>query len=237
MKLLESSVRNLGDRFGTDLAFWQISAQLLAARLQVFPLRAVVRRAIERSIVQFFIGNGDSKARAKGAQLIFIQLLLLMSDVLAFARLAQAIALDGFRENDGWCAFVLYRGFICRMYFDRIVPSQPHTGQLLVRKMFDHFQETWICAAKVLPEVSSALNKIFLILPVCDLAHPPDKQSVAIVLDEHVPIPTPDHLDYIPARSAENCLQLLNNLSIPADRSIQPLQIAVHDEDEIVQPL
>ena len=73
------------NRLGTDLAFGQIPAQLLAAGLQVFPLRTVVRRAIERGVMQFFVGNRYSKTRAEDAQFIFIQLLLLVRDIAPLA--------------------------------------------------------------------------------------------------------------------------------------------------------
>ena len=87
-----------------------------------------------------------------------------------------------------------------------------------------------------MPEISAAFHEIFLILAVRDLTHPLDQQPVTIVLDEAVPIGSPDALDDVPSRAAENSFQFLNDLAIAAHRPVEPLQVAVHHEDEIVQP-
>jgi len=90
---------------------------------------------------------------------------------------------------------------------------------------------------KILPEVRATLNEIFLILSVGDLAHAPQKQAIAIGLNEFVPIAAPDNLDYVPSRAAENRFQFLNDFSVAAYRSVEPLQVAVDDEDQIVEAL
>src|SRR5699024_6088950 len=47
----------------------------------------------------------------------------------------------------------------------------------------------------------------------------------------------PDHLEYVPARTAEPCLQRLDDLAVAGNGTIQLLQIAVDHEGEVVQPL
>src|ERR1700678_511868 len=118
---------------------------------------------------------------------------------------------------------------------NRIVTTQPHAGELLIRKMLHHFQQPGIGAKKVLPEIRTALDEIFLILAVRDLAHAPEEQTVAIVLDDLVPIATPDHLDDVPSGTAEDRFQFLNDLAIAADRPVETLQIAVDDENQVVE--
>src|SRR6202008_4897155 len=103
--------------------------------------------------------------------------------------------------------------------------------------MLDHLQQTRIGAEEVLAEIGSALDKIFLILAVADLAHAPDQQAIAIALDERVPITAPDDLDDIPARAAEDGFEFLNNLSVAAHRAVETLQVAVDDEDQVVETL
>src|SRR5712692_2068923 len=103
--------------------------------------------------------------------------------------------------------------------------------------MLNHFQQARIGAEKVLPEVSAALDKIFLILAIGDLSHALDEETVAIVLDERVPIAAPDAFDYVPPRATENGFEFLNDLAIAADGTVQPLEVAVHDENQIVEPL
>src|SRR6202043_4291499 len=109
--------------------------------------------------------------------------------------------------------------------------------QLLIGQMLNHLQQPRIGAEQVLPEVGSALNKIFLILPIADFAQAPNQQPVAVVLNQAVPVGAPDDFDDIPSSPAENGFQLLNDLSIAAHRAVEALQVAVHHEDQIVEPL
>ena len=43
------------------------------------------------------------------------------------------------------------------------------------------------------------------------------------------------HFDDVPARAAENGFQFLNDFSVAAHRTVEPLQVAVHDEDQVVE--
>ena len=43
------------------------------------------------------------------------------------------------------------------------------------------------------------------------------------------------HLDDVPAGAAENAFQFLNDAAVAAHRPVQPLQVAVDDEDQIVE--
>ena len=59
--------------------------------------------------------------------------------------------------------------------------------------------------------------------------------SRRVVRDERVPIAAPDDLDDIPAGAAEDGFEFLNDLAVAANRAIEALQVAVDDEDEIVE--
>src|SRR5207302_8117158 len=52
-----------------------------------------------------------------------------------------------------------------------------------------------------------------------------------------VPLRAPDDLDDVPARSPEEGLQLLDYLAVAAYGTVEALQVAVDDEDEVVQRL
>src|SRR3954469_16315055 len=97
--------------------------------------------------------------------------------------------------------------------------------------MLNHLQQTRIRAKEAMPEISAALHKVFLVLPIRDLAHPLDQQSITIILDKAVPISSPDALDNVPTRAAKNGFEFLNDLSIAAHRPVEPLQVAVHDKN------
>ena len=101
--------------------------------------------------------------------------------------------------------------------------------------MLHHAQQARIAAKLVLAEVCAALDEEFLILPVSDFPKSPYQQTVAVILDQAVPIAAPDDFDYIPACATENCFQLLNDLSIAAHRTIEPLQVAVDHPDQVIE--
>ena len=84
-----------------DLALRHRTVQRGAALLHVLHLGAVGRRAIERRLRHFVIRNRNAEARAERLDLLFVQLLLLVGDVLAFTGFADAVALDGAGEHEG----------------------------------------------------------------------------------------------------------------------------------------
>ena len=119
--------------------------------------------------MQFFVWNWNAKARAEHPQLVFVELLLLVGDVLAFAGFAQPVTLNGFCQDDSRRALVFDRRSVGSMYFDRIVTAKSHARHLFVRKMIDHSQQTRISSEQVLAEISSAFHEKFLVLTVGDL--------------------------------------------------------------------
>src|SRR6185312_10689452 len=50
-----------------------------------------------------------------------------------------------------------------------------------------------------------------------------------------IPVTAPDHLDDVPAGAEEVGLQLLNDLAVAADGTVETLQVAVDDEDQVVE--
>src|SRR5271165_2428902 len=121
------------------------------------------------------------------------------------------------------------------MHLDGNVPAQAHARQLLVGKVFDHLEKARVGAEQVLAEVSSALDKIFLILPVADFSQTPHQQAVPVTANQAVPIRAPDDLDDVPSRAAENRFKFLNDLAIAAHRAVEALKVAVDYEDEVVE--
>src|SRR4051812_33179402 len=77
----------------------QIAAQQTAPLVKVGDLRAVRRGSIERRVTCGFFGDWDFESRAEMRDLLLVQLLLLVRDVAALARFAQAVTLDRVRQN------------------------------------------------------------------------------------------------------------------------------------------
>ena len=76
-----------------------------------------------------------------------------------------------------------------------------------------------------------------LIVAVHTLHHPRDQQSIAVRVQQRVPALSPHHLDDVPSGAAEVRLKLLDDLPVPADGSVQALQVAVDHEDQVVEVL
>ena len=116
-------------------------------------------------------------------------------------------------------------------------PPRAQLLQLLVRQVLDQLEQPRIVAEEVLADVGAGLDGVLLILAVDDLAHPLDEQAVVIRREQRIPVAAPDHLDDVPAGAAEDRLELLDDLAVAAHRTVEPLQVAVDDEDQVVELL
>ena len=101
--------------------------------------------------------------------------------------------------------------------------------------MLDHVEQPRIGAPEVLADVGARFDGVLLILAVDDLAHALDEQAVAVLGEQRIPLAAPDHLDDVPAGAAERRFELLDDLAVAAHRAVEPLQVAVDDEDQVVE--
>ncbi len=161
--------------------------------------------------------------------------LLLVRDVLALARLADAVALDRAREDDRRLSLRRDRRGVGGMHLRRVVSAERELLQLLVRQMTDDVRELRIPAPEMLAEVGAGLDRVLLIFAVDDLAHPLDEQAVLVPVEQRIPLAAPEHLDDVPSGAAERRLELLDDLAVAANGAVEPLQVAVDDEDQVVE--
>src|SRR5262245_49294322 len=87
----------------------------------------------------------------------------------------------------------------------------------------------------MLASVTTGLNRIFLVVPVHRFFHPFYQQAGFVYRQKRIPIGAPDNFDDVPAGTAKERFQLLNDLAIASYRTIETLQIAVYYPNEIVQ--
>ena len=97
--------------------------------------------------------------------------------------------------------------------------------------------EARVDAPEVLADVGAAGDGVLLVLAVDDLAHALHEQAVVVLREQRVPVAAPDDLDDVPADAAEDGLELLDDLAVAAHRAVEALQVAVDDEDQVVEPL
>ncbi len=220
-----------------DFSFREKAAEGLAAFQQVLSFRAVARRSIKGRLRDDLIADRDIETRAEFAKLLFIELLLLVGDVAAFARFAKAIALDCLCKDDRGKAFVFDGRFIGRVDLPRVVAAPVHLAQLVVGEVIHQRQEFGVFPEKMFTNVAARRDGIFLEIAIDGLFHALDEQATRIFREQFVPIRAPDHLDDIPACAAENPFEFLDDFAIAAHRAVEALQVAVHDPNQIVEVL
>src|SRR6185436_7285063 len=99
----------------------------------------------------------------------------------------------------------------------------------------DHLAGTRVTAEEVLPDVRARLSLVRLVVAVRGDVHQVDQRAVGVGGQQRVPLAAPDHLDDVPAGAAEERLELLDDLAVAAHRAVEPLQVAVDDEGQVVQ--
>ena len=108
---------------------------------------------------------------------------------------------------------------------------------VLVAHVGDHRLQLGVLAEEVLADVGAVLRLEVLVLAVDGLLHALEQDAVRVLGEQPVPAGAPDHLDDVPARPAEDRLQLLDDLAVAAHRAVEALQVAVDDEDQVVEVL
>ena len=105
----------------------------------------------------------------------------------------------------------------------------------LVRHVRDHRCCFRVLAEKLIAHVGTVFRLVVLELAINGLCHDALQVPVRVARDQAIPAATPDDLDDIPSRSAEGGLEFLYDLAIASYRAIKTLQVAVHDENEIIE--
>ena len=165
------------------------------------------------------------------------KLLGLMRDHLPFAGRAHAIAFDGLGENDGRLALVVDRRLVSSVDLDRIVPASGQRPDLGVGPILDHRRRLGIAAEEVLADIGAVLRLEVLVFAVDAFEHELAELALRVLGEQRVPAGTPQALDDVPARAAEVGLQLLHDLAVAAHRPVETLEVAIDDEDEVVELL
>ena len=90
-------------------------------------------------------------------------------------------------------------------------------------------------AKKVFANKGAVLGFEGLVFAINRFVHARFEEAVGIAHEKWIPVRSPYHLDHVPAGTAELSFEFLDNFSVSPHWTIQPLKIAVDDEDQIVQ--
>src|SRR5205085_1623845 len=161
-------------------------------REQILCFGALRGGAIERGVGNDFVADGNVEAGAKLAQFFFVQLFLLVGDVAAFTGFTEAVAFNGFGEDDGGLAFVFGGGFVSGIDFSRVMPAAVHAMKLLVGEMVDHPQQLRVGAKEVFADVTAGSDGVLLVFAIDGFFHAFEEQAIGIGFEERIPVGAPD---------------------------------------------
>ncbi len=220
---------------GLGAAARQVAAQRGAALVQVLHFGRVFRRLEVRQVGQLVVRDGDAEAIAEFADRIQLQLLLLVGRVLGLAHVAHAVALDGLGQDHGRLAFMLGGRVEGGEHLVRIVAATVQAPDVLVAHARHGFQQLGVLAEEMLAHELAVVGLVRLVLAVDGVFHDLAQDAFLVVRQQRIPVAAPDQLDHVPARTAEVAFQFLDDLAVAAHRTVQALQVAVDDEDQVVE--
>ncbi len=160
-----------------------------------------------------------------------------MRDVAGLDARAQGPALHGVGEDHGRRAGVLGRGLVGGVDLAIVVAAATELGEIVVGQVLDQLAQPRVRAEEVLADIGATGHRELLELPVERLVHLLDEQAVHVAGEQVVPLATPDDLDHVPARAAEGRFEFLDDLAVAAHRAVEPLQVGVDHEGQVVEAL
>ena len=112
------------------------------------------------------------------------------------------------------------------------------TGQVpdvVVAHVGDHFQRARIAAEEMLAHVGAVIGLERLVVTVVAFHHDLLERAILVACQQRIPAGAPDQLDDVPASTTELAFEFLDDLAVAAHRAVQALQVAVDDEDQVVE--
>ena len=76
---------------------------------------------------------------------------------------------------------------------------------------------------------------VVLVFAVDDFVHATLQDTVDVLGQQWVPETAPDDFGHVPVSAAEHAFEFLDDLAVTANRAIKALQVAVDDEDQVVE--
>ena len=198
--------------------------------------RPVVRREVaSRRDVGDLLGQVEPVPQRQ--QLGLGHLLDLVGGVAGLDLGAERPALDRLGQDDGRRAALLGGQLVGGVELAVVVAAAGQRPQLVVAQVFDQPAQPRVGTEEVLADVGARLGRVLLELAVDGGVHLVEQHAVDVTGQQLVPARAPDDLDDVPAGTPEDRLELLDDLAVAPHRTVEPLQVAVDDEDQVVEVL
>ncbi len=128
-------------------------------------------------------------------------------------------------------------GEVGRIDLSVVVASSGQRLERLIGEIGHHGPEPRIRPEEVLANVGPGLGGVLLEVAVDRRVHLLEEDPVHVLGQQLIPVASPHHFDHIPSRPTEQRFELLDDFAIASDRPIESLEVAVHDEREVVEVL
>ncbi len=117
-----------------------------------------------------------------------------------------------------------------------VVAAAADAADLLVGEHRHDVRQLLVVLHPVLAHFLAAGDRVHLVVAVHGAFHALLQHAVRVDGEQRVPFAAPDDLDDVPAGAAEAALQLLDDFAVAAHRAVEPLQVAVDHQDQVVEP-
>ena len=118
-----------------------------------------------------------------------------------------------------------------------VVAAAAQRVDLRRRHVRDQRAQLGVEAEEPLLVVDAVVGAERLVLAVDGVRERAQQRVAAVAREQRIPVGAPQHLDDVPPRAGEQRLELLDDLAVAAHGPVEPLQVAVDDEGQVVELL
>ena len=161
----------------------------------------------------------------------------LVSGVATLEVRAKCVALDGLGQDHRRLTLMLHRCPVGRVNLAVVVAAALEVPDFVVAVVLYQRLGSRVAAEEVLPYIGAVVGLVGLEVSIGCGVHQIHQGAVFVGVQQCIPLAAPHHLDDVPTGATEEGLQLLNNFAVAAHRPVEPLQVAVDDEGQVVEAL
>ena len=121
------------------------------------------------------------------------------------------------------------------VYLYRIVAAATQPVDVFVRQMRYQRLQVRILVEKLFAVEAAVGGGVFLEFAVDGFVQAFENHVFGIAGEQRIPLRTPQQLDHMPAGAGKQTFEFLDQRTIAAYRTVEPLQVAVDDEDQVVE--
>ena len=187
-------------------------------------------------ILKLLVGERKAQVRAHVLHGFHVRLFLLVRRVSSGKGWTQTVALDGADDDDRGLAFVGRGLCISGVQFDKIVTAEVSAERfkIVVAPSFDQ-RGQHIGVEQFLSDGGAVGGEDALLITINQRFKASGQCTRGVLGKQPVPRRAPEDLDDVPACAAVPPFKLLYDLRIPTNGAVQPLEVAVHRHDDVVE--